>query len=107
MVCISKTELVTSCKIDGCWPHGPLFTEEKHMRVFKSNSQSECISIHLDHSCIKEGGQHTLQLRCNQTDEWQRERKRGIEKGKVWEISIPQSCLTTATAKDTSRTPAP
>ncbi|ROL43661.1 hypothetical protein DPX16_2899 [Anabarilius grahami] len=52
------------------------------MRVFKSNSQSECISIHLDHSCIKEGGQHTLQLRCNQTDEWQRERKRGIEKGK-------------------------
>ncbi|XDV28100.1 hypothetical protein PO909_031489 [Leuciscus waleckii] len=52
--------------------------------MFKSNSQSECISIHLDHSCIKEGGQHTLQLRCNQTDEGQKERewKRGIEKGK-------------------------
>jgi len=100
MVCISKkTELVTSCKnskasnICKCSKatvslNASLFTWITAVLERVDSTHSSCDAI-----------------RQMSGRERERERKRGIVKGKVLEISIPQSCFTTATAKDTSRAP--
>jgi len=100
MVCISKkTELVTSCKnskasnICKCSKatvslNASLFTWITAVLERVDSTHSSCDAIRQMSGRKRE-----------------RERKRGIVKGKVLEISIPQSCFTTATAKDTSRAP--